>query len=528
MLQIKSFIVAFLLLTSVSASAGVYRHASKPLPNRYIVVLNETVAPGQLRGLAHSLASAYEGRIIDVMESGILAFGVVMTEARARALMHHPAVSMVEEDEEVNLSDAPAAPFDFFSAASNLVATSEANNCPWNGAYYLCNFADDTYWHLDRLDNLGSIYSYKAYAYTSTGMGVRAYVVDTGVYGQHSEVVGRVEAGANMTVDPDIADAIIPKEEERPITLDASPANFPCNAWRTTEWATPGHGTGVASVLGGTTTGVAKNVTIVPVKVITCSGSSSKLAMARGLDWVYSDMATKSGRALVTMSAFVDTTFTNSGGIREDVQVCENGLGGYTPCVSAIESVINKLIKPKALGGMNIPVVVSANNRYDGECRTSPARMGYGNEVNFPSPYRTITVGGTMYVNGSYADKVWNCADTPQGCESLWVNSVTGYGLGSNFGPCVSMWAPAANIRVAGAAGPTSYRALGGASSGTSWSAPYVAGIVARLLERYPTLSSTDIWTALASRADQRGSSAPDLDPSAIVNRRLAYISPYE
>ncbi len=467
-------------------------------------------------------------------------FGAVMTEERARALSRHPFVKLVEEDGAVELADAPSR-FDFASATPvssstahrppRLLPLTVPENCPWSGSYFLCSYPDDTFWHLDLLDNQGTINANHKYAFSTTGAGVRAYIVDTGVYGQHSEFYdtngnSRVEIGANMTIDPDIGDAVEPSDEEPPITLDYAPANFPCNQWQTTANAGIGHGTAVASVLGGNSTGVAKNVTIVPVKVFNCEGYTAKLAVARGLDWIISDMQGRPGRAVVSMSIFFDTVLVNLYGVREDAQMCEDSFGShtYTNCVSALENEVNNVI------GANIPVVVSANNRNDGECRTSPARMGYGNESTFPSTHRTITVGGTMYLKdqlNNYSYQQWTCAAAPEGCDAALVNSTTGYGRGSNYGPCASIWAPAWNIHVAGASGANSYRTPGGASSGTSFSAPFTAGVVARLLERNSSLTPDQIWQALVARANQRWG-MPDFDPSAVENHLLVYLSPFE
>lgn len=487
------FTLAVLLSIISFPAQAKYLRAANPLKNRYIVMLKADTPAEQVDGLAKALAHQHGGRVIATMKHAMRGFGAYIPEGQARALAMHPLVELVEEDESVQVSDMPAASFDFASSQPRTPGTTAnpflepeplANNCAWQpGGYYACFYGDDTYWHLDRLDNRGQIYGTKAYAYNTTGHGVRAYVIDTGVYGTHSEFDNRVEVGANMTVDPDIADPPDPGEEPA-ISPDYSAANFPCGQWQTDPNAGPGHGTGVASVLGGTTVGVAKNVTIVPVKVITCAMTRAKLSVARGLDWVLVDMQGRGNRALVTMSTFVDTLF-------EGNDLCETGNGGLTNCVSAIEQTVGRVI------AANIPVIVSANNRSDGECRTSPARMGYGNEAARPGPYRTITVGGTMYLRSGtpYTDQRWTCAASPDGCDPVWVSRTNGYGSGSNFGPCVSIWAPAWNMHVAGASGPGSFRtrynpATGtgsaGPSSGTSWSAPYTAGVVARLLERQP------------------------------------------
>lgn len=72
-----------------------------------------------------------------------------------------------------------------------------------------------------------------------------------------------------MTVDPELLYfGYHPNEENAIGELDYSPETNPCGGWPGTD-ANPGHDTAVASVLGGNTTGVAKNVTIVPVKTST-------------------------------------------------------------------------------------------------------------------------------------------------------------------------------------------------------------------------------------------------------------------
>ena len=530
----KNYLLVTLLVCLCAApmQAGKFLHGSKPLKNRYIVTLTPT-DPTLVAGLANSLIHEFQGRNLGVMTHGISAFGVEMTEQRARALSHHPLVAQVEEDESMELSD--KAQFDFATSRPQ-TGTGEVHEqilpfhpradstagCPWQGSYFLCTYNDDTYWHLDRLDNQGQIALSvpKYYAFASTGSNVRAYILDTGIYAGHQEFdsPSRVETGVNMLLDPDTTDQVTRDDEEQPLQPDTSPANFPCNAWQTDPNAGVGHGTGVASVLGGTTVGVAKNVTLVPVKVLSCAGFQSKLAMARGLDWVIGDMAAHpTKRGVVSISTFITLNASNFGYTNAQ-QMCEDGMGGYTNCVSAFENEINNTV------AANIPVVVSANNQSQDECALqSPARMGYGNETNFNSPYRTITVGGTMaFSQDGFADHRWTCADSPLGCDAFGPNNP-----GSNYGACVSIWAPAWNIHVAGASSATSYRTPGGASSGTSWSAPYVAGVIARLFETYPTMSSTQVFTELINRSNNRWI-APDFDPSAVTKNHLVYMSPFE
>ena len=47
-----------------------------------------------------------------------------------------------------------------------------------------------------------------------------------------------------------------------------------------------GHGTHVAGTIGGSTYGLAKNVSVVSVRVLDCSGSGLVSQVVAGVDWV--------------------------------------------------------------------------------------------------------------------------------------------------------------------------------------------------------------------------------------------------
>ncbi len=167
-------------------------------------------------------------------------------------------------------------------------------------------------WGLDRIDQRALPLS-STYSYAASGAGVSAYVIDTGVYAAHNDFGGRVAAGWTAVND--------------------GLGTGDCN----------GHGTHVAGTIAGATYGVAKAATIVPVRVLDCSGSGYNSDVIAGLDWIEAHH-TAGTPAVVNMS-----------------------LGG--PASSMVDSAVQSVIND------GVTVVVAAGNSADDACSSSPARV---------------------------------------------------------------------------------------------------------------------------------------------------------
>lgn len=253
-------------------------------------------------------------------------------------------------------------------------------------------------WGIDRIDQrdlpLNSTYNYDR-----TGAGVKAYIIDTGIRLSHSDLGGRAIDGH------DAVDGSLPAAD--------------CN----------GHGTHVAGTVGGTTWGVAKNVTLVAVRVLDCAGSGTWAGVIAGVDWVTANHAA-GAPAVANMSL---------------------GGGAATSVDDAVRASIAD----------GVTYSISAGNDSGGDaCTKTPARVA-----------EALTVASS----------------TSTDARSSF----------SNIGTCVDIFAPGSSITSAWHTSDTATNTI----SGTSMSAPHVAGVAALYLEANPSASPAAVAQALKDNA---------------------------
>jgi subtilisin family serine protease len=208
-------------------------------------------------------------------------------------------------------------------------------------------------WGLDRVDQRALPLDGN-YNYTPTGSGVHAYIVDTGILLGHAQFTGRMGNGYDAVTSGGNAND--------------------CN----------GHGTHVAGTVGGSTYGVAKQVTLHPVRVLSCTGSGTNAGVIAGMDWVANNHVKP---AVANMS-----------------------LGGGAS--TATDDAVNRM------HNAGVTVVVAAGNDGQNACNYSPARAA-----------NAITVGSTTNTDArSSFSNYGTCVDVfapGSSITSAWYTSTT-------------------------------------------------------------------------------------------------------
>ena len=178
-------------------------------------------------------------------------------------------------------------------------------------------------WGIDRIDSRTG--RDNRFTYTTDGTGVKVYVIDSGVNATHLQFSSRVLSGwsyransaavtsynnANTAYNSNPARGIAPCAY-KPSVHQFDPSTFDGvgDVTDVGKVDNDGHGTHVAGIVGGLSTGVAKAVTLVPVRVLDSCGAGTETMVLNGLNWILADHQVGE-KAVVNMSIGFDSTAT--------------------------------------------------------------------------------------------------------------------------------------------------------------------------------------------------------------------------
>ncbi len=338
-------------LNSTPAAVASFHPAatSTAIPGQYIVVLKDQIVEQQI--------SALSGQNVQLMSSA----NVMNFRSQAVASMTNDLMS--SSTGEVMKQFHAALP-GFVAkmdkkAMQNMLKDSRVAYIEQDQMMKANDTQFNATWGIDRVDQ-ADLPLDGSYTYTNTGTGVTAYIVDTGILSSHSDFEGRVGSGYTAINDGN--------------------GTNDCN----------GHGTHVAGTVGSETYGLAKNVSLIPVRVLGCNGSGSNSGVIAGVDWVAQNA---SGPSVANMS-----------------------LGGSSS--TALDNAVENAIDA------GITFVVAAGNDNSDACFGSPNRVpaaltiasstssdarssfsNYGSCIDLFAPGSSITStwsnGGTNTISGT-------------------------------------------------------------------------------------------------------------------------------
>ncbi|WNV89254.1 S8 family peptidase [Umezawaea sp. Da 62-37] len=314
---------ATLLASPATAAEGGIRDADAAdrVPNSYIVKFKDSeVTEATAEASANRAAAGVGGGVDRVFGSALRGFTVKLSDDQAKRLAANPAVEYVEQDQVFKID------------------TTQANPPSWG---------------LDRVDQ-ASLPLSSSYNFTSTGAGVTAYVIDTGVRISHSTFGGRASNGRDFVDGDNVAQ-------------DGN-----------------GHGTHVAGTIAGKEYGIAKAAKVVGVRVLDNAGSGTTAGVVAGIDWVTAN-AVKPAVANMSLGGGVSTTI--------DAAVRRSIASGVTYAVAAGNSNANASTSSPAR--VAEAITVGATERTD-------ARAGYSN----------FGAGLDIFAPGSGITSSWNTNDT--------------------------------------------------------------------------------------------------------------------
>jgi aqualysin 1 len=286
------------------------------IPGAYIVVMKDgSEEQAGLSAASLSSLSTLEGLSLKTQYAmeGFQGFAAQMTEPALEQIRKNPNVAYIETDSIIKVD----------------TSNARENN--------LSPLAPAVSWGQDRIDQ-HDLPLNNTINQTKTGRGVNVYVLDTGIRRTHLEFGARVVGGTGFIPDGN--------------------GTTDCN----------GHGTHVAGTIGGSTVGVAYEVTLIPVRIFDCDGASTASSAIDGINWISNN---------VQYPAVANASFGTS----------------------APKQALDDAVRASIAKG--ITYVVAAMNDEVDACTASPARVT-----------EAITVGATVDTDARWVGSNWGrCVD---------------------------------------------------------------------------------------------------------------------
>jgi hypothetical protein len=387
---------AALAVAGISASAGAATlaplvRAQGAVAGEYIVVLKPGTAQARASAAVRR-AQAAGGTVRQRYTHALSGFAANLAEDELTEVREDPSVAYVEAVQASQAVRHGGAATRRASAATQPASTTVRPQVIQKPAP----------WNLDRIDQRPPKLD-TVFGFGPRGRGVHAYLVGDGAQPHHPDYTSRMRPGVNLSGDGQgIEDCV-------------------------------GIGTAEADLLGGGVWGVAKQVVMVPVKIVPCEiGYSTTATFVAAMDWIVADHP--AGAAAVA------------------------NLGDWYKGSSAVDTAVTALIDD-GVTAVAVSGQPQSGGRAGSACAFSPGRV--------PG---VITVGAV------------NDADTRDPRYA-------------HLGACIDLWAPGVQVEMSYNGGSGDYDVYEG--WGTFYASPHVAGTAATYLETYPTATPAQVARAI-------------------------------
>jgi serine protease len=265
-------------------------------------------------------------------------------------------------------------------------------------------------WGLDRIDQRSSALD-GLYHYARDGAPVHLFVVGSGVRATHADFGGRVDTATAFTT---VTDGLGTED---------------CQ----------GTGTAVAAIAGGLSYGVAKGVTLHPVRVVGCSGVATATDLESAVEWI---------------------TATHAANQKGSPSSRWRSVAVLSVSLDAAPSTLNQAIFASIEAG--VVWVAPAGDSGTDRCTT------FRPVLSVPE---VLVAGATEMTGGRWPS--------------------------SSVGPCVDLFAPGAAVSTSSYLSDTGTAT----STGTAAAAGHAAGAAALYLAAYPDAAPADVARALVAYA---------------------------
>lgn len=313
-------------------------------------------------------------------------------------------------------------------------------------------------WGVERITHRTNSF-FENIKFTRNGEGVRVFVIDTGVQSNHDELAGRVSDVLVYDAFRQITDPLYGEPSLQTVLEN-------------NEVISDDHGTHVASLIAGSTVGVAPGATIVSVRAFSHFETSTTENLLDAVDWVVQTHIANGGPSIANLSLSIEDSNVGLQRIGDIIMGAMIG-AGITTVVSAGNDATDAFYNSPANAGVTRDLVED-NGKFYLQDTVDPA-------------VKPIVVGASVYPHSTAFTK-----------DKIWENS--------NWGSTVDLFAPGkeiygASLQLTSEGVDLDRTGSFTLKSGTSMAAPIVAGIAALHLEDNPLLTHLQVRETLVAQA---------------------------